>query len=77
MRAMMLVRANVLATGHTGCRPEAADILIDMLNRGVTPVVPMHGDVGAAGSVPLAHVAQVACRYGGEARVAAVAPRRS
>jgi len=69
VRAMMLVRANVLATGHTGCRPEAADLLIDMLNRGVTPVVPTHGDVGAAGSVPLAHMVYVACRYGGEAWV--------
>ena len=67
VRAMMLARANVLATGHTGCRPEVAHLLLEMLRRDVVPIVPRHGDVGAAGSVPLAHVARVALRYGGEA----------
>jgi histidine ammonia-lyase len=67
VRAMMLARANVLATGHTGCRPEVAELLLEMLRQDVIPVVPRHGDVGAAGSVPLAHVARVAFRYGGEA----------
>ncbi len=67
VRAMMLARANVLATGHTGCRPEVALLLLEMLRQDVVPVVPRHGDVGAAGSVALAHVARVALRYGGEA----------
>jgi len=67
VRAMILARANVLATGHTGSRPEVVTLLLEMLRQDVIPVVPRHGDVGAAGSVPLAHVARVAFRYGGEA----------
>lgn len=68
VRAMMLCRANVLAAGFSGCRPIAADILIAMLNLSVHPVVPSQGSVGAAGDLaPLAHVARVACRLGGEA----------
>lgn len=58
VRAVMLLRANTLAAGHSGIRRETLDLLIDMLNRGVHPVVPMHGSVGASGDLaPLAHVA--------------------
>jgi len=68
VRAMMLARANVLAGARSGCRPEAAEILIAMLNAGVHPHVPSQGSVGAAGDLaPLAHVARVACRLGGVA----------
>jgi histidine ammonia-lyase len=64
VRATMAARANVLATATTGCRPEAAEILIAMLNQGVTPQVPCQGSVGAAGDLaPLAHIARMACGY--------------
>ncbi|MGD0580587.1 MAG: aromatic amino acid lyase, partial [Bryobacteraceae bacterium] len=49
VRAMMLIRANVLAKGLSGIRPVIAERLCDMLNRGVTPVVPSRGSVGASG----------------------------
>src|SRR5579875_265389 len=57
-RAMMLLRANVLARGNSGCRIEIAESLLDMLNRGVHPVIPEKGSVGASGDLaPLAHLA--------------------
>jgi histidine ammonia-lyase len=57
-RAMLLLRANVLAQGYSGCRPELIEILIAMLERGVTPVIPEKGSVGASGDLaPLAHLA--------------------
>src|SRR5271163_2832753 len=60
VRAMMLIRANVLAKGCSGIRPLVADRLCDLLNRGVTPVVPSQGSVGASGDLaPLAHIALV------------------
>lgn len=60
VRAMMLIRANVLAKGYSGIRPLVAERLCDLLNRGVTPVVPSVGSVGASGDLaPLAHVAHV------------------
>ncbi len=56
--AMMLLRANSLAKGHSGVRPIVIDTLCEMLNRGVTPVVPSQGSVGASGDLaPLAHLA--------------------
>jgi len=59
-RALMLLRANSLAHGHSGCSPEVVDLLLDCLNAGVHPVVPEYGSVGASGDlVPLAHVALV------------------
>lgn len=65
VRATMAARANVLATATTGCRPDAAQVLVDMLNQDVVPVVPSQGSVGAAGDLaPLAHIARVACGYG-------------
>ena len=48
VRAMMLIRANVLAKGFSGIRPLVAERLCDLLNRGVTPVVPSQGSVGAS-----------------------------
>jgi histidine ammonia-lyase len=59
-RAMMLIRANVLAKGYSGIRPLVAERLCEVLNRGVTPIVPSRGSVGASGDLaPLAHVALV------------------
>ncbi|HTC87321.1 MAG TPA: aromatic amino acid lyase, partial [Bryobacteraceae bacterium] len=60
VRGMMLIRANVLAKGFSGIRPLVAERLCDLLNRGVTPVVPSQGSVGASGDLaPLAHIALV------------------
>src|SRR5580658_5092658 len=59
-RAMMLIRSNVLAKGFSGIRPLIAQRLCDLLNKGVTPVVPARGSVGASGDLaPLAHMALV------------------
>lgn len=58
VRGMLLLRANTLAQGHSGVRPELIDLLLEMLNRGVLPVVPSRGSVGASGDLaPLAHLA--------------------
>jgi histidine ammonia-lyase len=60
VRAMMLIRANVLAKGVSGIRPVVADRLCELVNRGVAPVVPSQGSVGASGDLaPLAHIALV------------------
>lgn len=57
-RAMMLLRANSLAKGYSGVRPQVIDLICEMLNRGVHPVVPSQGSVGASGDLaPLAHLA--------------------
>ena len=59
-RAMMLLRANSLAKGFSGVRPLIIDTLCEMLNRGVHPVIPSQGSVGASGDLaPLAHLALV------------------
>ena len=66
VRAMLLVRANSLALGASGVRPVIIDTLVRMLNRGVTPVVPGKGSLGASGDLaPLAHMAAVATRAPG------------
>jgi histidine ammonia-lyase len=58
VRAMMLLRANSLAKGYSGVRLEVVQLLLDMLNLGIHPVVPRKGSVGASGDlVPLAHIA--------------------
>ena len=60
VRAMMLIRANVLAKGFSGIRPLVAERLCDLINHGVTPVVPSEGSVGASGDLaPLAHMSLV------------------
>lgn len=59
-RAMLLLRANSLAKGNSGVRARVIDTLCEMLNRGVTPMVPSQGSVGASGDLaPLAHLALV------------------
>jgi histidine ammonia-lyase len=56
-RAMMLVRANTLAKGHSGIREETLRLLLAMLNKGVYPRVPSQGSLGASGDLaPLAHM---------------------
>ena len=71
-RAMLLLRANVLASGFSGARALVIDTLIAMLEKGVTPVIPEKGSVGASGDLaPLAHLALAAIGegevfYGGE-----------
>ncbi len=59
-RALLLLRCNVLAKGHSGVRVSTLELGLEMLNRGVTPVVPERGSVGASGDLaPLAHLALV------------------
>jgi histidine ammonia-lyase len=59
-RAMLLLRANVLAKGFSGCRPALVERLVALLNAGVHPVIPEKGSVGACGDLaPLAHLALV------------------
>ena len=58
VRAMLLLRANTLALGHSGCRPLIVDRLLAFLERGLHPTVPEQGSVGASGDLaPLAHLA--------------------
>jgi histidine ammonia-lyase len=60
VRAMLLVRANTLALGYSGVRPRLIQLLIDMLNVGVHPLIPAQGSLGASGDLaPLAHLALV------------------
>jgi histidine ammonia-lyase len=60
VRATMLIRANTLAHGHSGVRPQIIDILLDMLTKDVTPYIPSQGSLGASGDLaPLAHLASV------------------
>jgi histidine ammonia-lyase len=82
-RAMLLLRANVLAKGFSGCRPAVVELLVDLLNRGVHPVIPEKGSVGASGDLaPLAHLALVVIGegeafYKGERMAGAEALRRA
>ncbi len=58
VRGAMLLRANALAKGYSGARVETVELLVECLNRGVLPVVPSRGSVGASGDLaPLAHLA--------------------
>ena len=64
-RAMLLLRANVIAAGLSGARPLVIETLIAMLEGGVTPVIPEKGSVGASGDLaPLAHLASTAIGEG-------------
>ncbi|MBI1808993.1 MAG: histidine ammonia-lyase [Gemmatimonadetes bacterium] len=57
-RAMMLLRANVIAKGFSGARPDVPELLCAMLNAGLWPTIPEQGSVGASGDLaPLAHLA--------------------
>jgi histidine ammonia-lyase len=63
VRAAMLVRANTLSGGFSGVRLEVISTLIDMLNKGVTPVIPSQGSLGSSGDLcPLSHLALVVTR---------------
>ncbi len=58
VRAMMLLRANVIAKGYSGARPELVELLLQLLNADVYPPVPEQGSAGASGDLaPLAHLA--------------------
>ena len=58
VRAMMLLRANVIAKGYSGARIDLAELLVAMLNAGLCPPIPEQGSVGASGDLaPLAHLA--------------------
>lgn len=60
IRAIMLLRANALAKGYSGIRPQVVGTLVEMLNKGVHPVIPEKGSLGASGDLaPLAHMALV------------------
>jgi histidine ammonia-lyase len=82
-RAMMLLRANVLAAGFSGARPRVAEALLSMLDAGVHPVIPEKGSVGASGDLaPLAHLAlgcigEGEAAYGGERMASEEALRRA
>lgn len=71
-RAMMLLRANVLSLGYSGCRVVVVETLLRMLQFGIHPVIPEKGSVGASGDLaPLAHLALATigegeCEYRGE-----------
>jgi histidine ammonia-lyase len=59
-RAIMLIRANTLARGHSGIRLETLQLLLDMLNAGLHPRIPQKGSLGASGDLaPLAHMSLV------------------
>ena len=72
VRAIMLIRANTLARGYSGIRSETLELILEFLNRGVHPVIPEKGSLGASGDLaPLAHFACVLigegqAEYGGE-----------
>ncbi|MGN6106172.1 MAG: histidine ammonia-lyase [Kofleriaceae bacterium] len=83
VRAMMLLRAAVLATGRSGARPVCCQRLCELLAAGVHPVIPARGSVGASGDLaPLAHLAlgmmgEGDAEYQGETMPAAEALRRA
>ncbi|HHT9119706.1 MAG TPA: histidine ammonia-lyase [Candidatus Hypogeohydataceae bacterium YC41] len=59
-RAIMALRAHGLAKGYSGIRPETLQVLVGMINKGVCPIIPQRGSVGASGDLaPLAHMALV------------------
>jgi histidine ammonia-lyase len=82
-RAMLVLRANVLAKGFSGVRAELLELLVCLLNAGVHPVIPEKGSVGASGDLaPLAHLALVVVGegeafYGGERIAGGEALRRA
>ncbi|HOI28859.1 MAG TPA: histidine ammonia-lyase [Melioribacteraceae bacterium] len=57
VKLMMLLRANALASGYSGIRLETLQLLIDMMNNNIIPVIPSQGSVGASGDLaPLSHL---------------------
>lgn len=67
VRAIMLLRANTLARGHSGCRVVVVERLLDLLNAGIHPIIPELGSVGASGD--LAPLARMALALMGEGEV--------
>jgi histidine ammonia-lyase len=68
-RAIMLIRANTLARGYSGVRRETLQLLIELLNRGIHPIIPEQGSLGASGDLaPLAHMSLILIGEG-QARV--------
>ncbi len=64
-RAAMLLRANTLAKGYSGIRPEVVETLLQMLEKNVIPWIPGQGSLGASGDLaPLSHLALVLCDIG-------------
>ena len=60
VRAAMLLRINSLAKGYSGVRIEVIELMLEMLHRGVTPLVPLQGSLGSSGDLaPLSHIAVV------------------
>lgn len=58
VRLIMLLRANVLARGHSGILPSTLNLLVEMINKQIVPLIPKKGSVGASGDLaPLAHIA--------------------
>ena len=58
VRAMMIIRANTLAKGHSGIRLETLQLMLTLLNKNILPVIPSRGSLGASGDLaPLAHMA--------------------
>ncbi|HEY9723426.1 MAG TPA: histidine ammonia-lyase [Oscillatoriaceae cyanobacterium] len=75
VRAMMLLRINALVKGFSGVRPEVVELLVGMLNRGVHPVIPSQGSVGASGDLsPLSHLALVVLGLGSAEHCGRVLP---
>ena len=83
VRAIMLIRANTLARGHSGIRVETLELILEFLNRGVHPVIPEKGSLGASGDLaPLAHFACVLigtgeAEFGGEVMTGEAALERA
>lgn len=83
VRAVMLIRANTLAKGHSGIRLETLEALLALINRGVHPVIPAKGSLGTSGDLaPLAHTSLVLIGegeafYRGERMAGAEALRRA
>jgi histidine ammonia-lyase len=83
VRAIMLIRANTLARGYSGIRLETLNLMLDMLNRGVHPIIPEKGSLGASGDLaPLAHMAlpiigEGEAQFGGETLPGEQALRRA
>lgn len=76
VRAMMIIRANTLAKGHSGIRLETLELMLLLLNKNILPIIPSKGSLGASGDLaPLAHMAlpligRGEVRFHGEVRTA-------
>ncbi len=83
VRGMLLLRANALCVGVSGVRPLLVEMMVEMLNKGVTPVVPQKGSLGSSGDLaPLAHMTlpmlgKGLARYQGEELPGAEAMKRA